>query len=48
MAPPWTASEASPALTWLTLAVHALLWVATVITLITGAQYWEQTRKALS
>jgi CDP-diacylglycerol--glycerol-3-phosphate 3-phosphatidyltransferase len=40
--------EASPALTWLTLAVHALLWVATVITLITGAQYWEQARKALS
>jgi CDP-diacylglycerol--glycerol-3-phosphate 3-phosphatidyltransferase len=26
---------------------HALLWVATIVTLITGAQYWEQTRKAL-
>jgi CDP-diacylglycerol--glycerol-3-phosphate 3-phosphatidyltransferase len=30
-----------------TLAAHALLWVAAVITLITGAQYWEQARKAL-
>ena len=26
---------------------HTLMWVATVVTLITGAQYWEQTRKAL-
>jgi len=31
-----------------TLAAHALLWIAAVITLITGAQYWEQARKALS
>ena len=30
------------------LAAHTLFWVATVITLITGAQYWTQTRKALA
>ncbi len=30
------------------LLAHSLMWVATVVTLITGAQYWEQTRKALS
>jgi CDP-diacylglycerol--glycerol-3-phosphate 3-phosphatidyltransferase len=29
-------------------AAHALFWIATVVTLITGFQYWEQTRKALS
>ena len=27
---------------------HGLFWIAAVVTLITGAQYWEQTRKALS
>ncbi|OIQ64454.1 CDP-diacylglycerol--glycerol-3-phosphate 3-phosphatidyltransferase [mine drainage metagenome] len=27
--------------------IHGLFWLATVITLITGAQYWEQTHKAL-
>ena len=27
--------------------VHGLFWLATLVTLITGAQYWEQTRKAL-
>jgi CDP-diacylglycerol--glycerol-3-phosphate 3-phosphatidyltransferase len=26
---------------------HGLFWLAAVITLVTGAQYWEQTRKAL-
>ena len=31
-----------------TLLAHSLMWVATVVTLITGAQYWEQTRKALA
>jgi CDP-diacylglycerol--glycerol-3-phosphate 3-phosphatidyltransferase len=31
-----------------TMAAHALLWAAAVITLITGAQYWEQARKALA
>jgi CDP-diacylglycerol--glycerol-3-phosphate 3-phosphatidyltransferase len=31
-----------------TIIAHILMWVATVVTLITGAQYWEQTRKALS
>ena len=30
-----------------TLASHGLLWLAAVVTLITGAQYWEQARKAL-
>jgi CDP-diacylglycerol--glycerol-3-phosphate 3-phosphatidyltransferase len=30
-----------------TIAVHTLFWLATLVTLITGAQYWEQTRKAL-
>lgn len=30
------------------LAAHALFWLATLITLFTGAQYWEQTRKALA
>lgn len=27
---------------------HAFFWLATLVTLITGAQYWDQTRKALS
>ncbi|MDZ4370119.1 MAG: CDP-diacylglycerol--glycerol-3-phosphate 3-phosphatidyltransferase [Phenylobacterium sp.] len=27
---------------------HSLLWLAALVTLITGFQYWEQTRKALS
>jgi CDP-diacylglycerol---glycerol-3-phosphate 3-phosphatidyltransferase len=31
-----------------TKAAHALLWLAAAVTLITGAQYWEQARKALS
>jgi CDP-diacylglycerol--glycerol-3-phosphate 3-phosphatidyltransferase len=30
-----------------TYGAHTLFWIATVVTLITGAQYWEQTRKAL-
>lgn len=30
------------------LAAHGLFWLATVVTLITGFQYWEQTRKTLS
>ena len=29
-------------------AAHGLFWVAALVTLITGWQYWEQTRKALS
>ena len=28
-------------------ATHGLFWLAALVTLITGAQYWEQTRKAL-
>jgi CDP-diacylglycerol--glycerol-3-phosphate 3-phosphatidyltransferase len=30
-----------------TFAAHSLFWLAAIVTLITGAQYWEQTRKAL-
>jgi CDP-diacylglycerol--glycerol-3-phosphate 3-phosphatidyltransferase len=30
------------------IAAHALFWIATLVTLITGVQYWEQTRKALA
>jgi cardiolipin synthase len=40
--------QASPALVWVTIFAHVTLWIATVVTLITGAQYWEQARKALS
>jgi CDP-diacylglycerol--glycerol-3-phosphate 3-phosphatidyltransferase len=29
-------------------AAHGLFWVAALVTLITGWQYWEQTRKALA
>ena len=31
-----------------TIAAHSLFWLATLVTLITGAQYWDQTRKALA
>jgi CDP-diacylglycerol--glycerol-3-phosphate 3-phosphatidyltransferase len=31
-----------------TIGAHALLWGAALVTLITGAQYWEQARKALA
>ncbi|WP_374572651.1 CDP-diacylglycerol--glycerol-3-phosphate 3-phosphatidyltransferase [Phenylobacterium sp.] len=31
-----------------TLAAHGLFWLAAIVTLITGAQYWEQTHRALS
>ncbi len=30
-----------------TLIAHGLLWLAALLTLVTGAQYWEQARKAL-
>jgi len=30
-----------------TIFAHVLLWIAAAVTLITGAQYWEQARKAL-
>jgi CDP-diacylglycerol--glycerol-3-phosphate 3-phosphatidyltransferase len=30
-----------------TIVAHSLFWLAAIVTLITGAQYWEQTRKAL-
>ena len=29
-------------------AAHLLFWVAALVTVITGVQYWEQTRKALA
>ncbi|TAJ70902.1 MAG: CDP-diacylglycerol--glycerol-3-phosphate 3-phosphatidyltransferase [Phenylobacterium sp.] len=29
-------------------AAHGLFWLAALVTLITGVQYWEQTRKALA
>jgi len=29
------------------IAAHTLFWLAAMVTLVTGAQYWEQTRKAL-
>ncbi|MBS0360751.1 MAG: CDP-diacylglycerol--glycerol-3-phosphate 3-phosphatidyltransferase [Proteobacteria bacterium] len=31
----------------MTYVAHGLFWLAALVTLITGAQYWEQTRKAL-
>ncbi|HEX6865743.1 MAG TPA: CDP-diacylglycerol--glycerol-3-phosphate 3-phosphatidyltransferase [Caulobacteraceae bacterium] len=31
-----------------TVTAHVLLWLATAVTLITGAQYWEAARKSLS
>ena len=46
--PAFGLDQTSPVLTWATLGAHVVLWIATVVTLITGAQYWEQTRKALS
>ena len=32
---------------WFAVVAHSLFWLAAIVTLITGAQYWEQTRKAL-
>lgn len=31
-----------------TIGAHTLLWIAALVTLVTGAQYWEQARRALS
>ncbi len=31
-----------------TVTAHVLLWLATAVTLVTGAQYWEAARKSLS
>jgi CDP-diacylglycerol--glycerol-3-phosphate 3-phosphatidyltransferase len=31
-----------------TIGAHALLWAAALITLVTGAQYWEQARRSLA
>ena len=47
----WAASASPtirPTLGPVTLAAHGLLWLATIVTLITGAQYWEQARKELA
>jgi len=30
-----------------TAVAHGLFWLAALVTIVTGAQYWEQTRKAL-
>jgi CDP-diacylglycerol--glycerol-3-phosphate 3-phosphatidyltransferase len=38
-------TQLSTAFEW---TAHGLFWVAALVTLITGWQYWEQTRKALS
>ena len=44
----WGAFDLDPGqLEFATTAAHALLWTATLVTLITGFQYWEQTRVAL-
>ncbi len=44
----WGAFGLKPGqLEFATTAAHALLWTATLVTLITGFQYWEQTRQAL-
>ncbi|MBS0409528.1 MAG: CDP-diacylglycerol--glycerol-3-phosphate 3-phosphatidyltransferase, partial [Proteobacteria bacterium] len=47
----WTAFGLPPTsdlLGWLTIFAHSVLWLAALVTLITGAQYWEQARRALS
>lgn len=31
-----------------TMGAHIMLWLAALVTLVTGAQYWEQARRALS
>jgi CDP-diacylglycerol--glycerol-3-phosphate 3-phosphatidyltransferase len=31
-----------------TIVAHSMFWLATLVTLITGAQYWEQTHRALA
>ena len=47
----WTAFGLPPTsdlLGYLTIFAHSVLWLAALVTLITGAQYWEQARRALS
>ena len=46
----WTAFGLPPTsdlLGYLTIFAHSVLWLAALVTLITGAQYWEAARKAL-
>jgi CDP-diacylglycerol--glycerol-3-phosphate 3-phosphatidyltransferase len=31
-----------------TIGAHALLWLAAIVTLVTGVQYWEQARRSLA
>jgi len=45
---PFLPAEGTPVRAGFELAAHAMLWLAAGVTLITGFQYWEQTRKALS
>jgi CDP-diacylglycerol--glycerol-3-phosphate 3-phosphatidyltransferase len=40
--------QAGPLQPTFEIAAHTLFWAAAIVTLITGVQYWEQTRKALS
>jgi len=40
--------EGTPLRAGFEFAAHGLFWVAALVTLITGIQYWEQTRKALA
>jgi CDP-diacylglycerol--glycerol-3-phosphate 3-phosphatidyltransferase len=47
----WAAFHLPPdghALNYVTIFAHSVLWLAALVTLITGAQYWEQARRALS
>jgi len=47
----WAAFHLPPdgnALKYVTIFAHSMLWLAALVTLITGAQYWEQARRALS
>ncbi len=46
--PAFGLSPTSDLLGYLTIAAHTTLWLAALVTLITGAQYWEQARRALS
>ena len=40
-------SEEAMIRSYFAVVAHSLFWLAAIVTLITGAQYWEQTRKAL-
>jgi CDP-diacylglycerol--glycerol-3-phosphate 3-phosphatidyltransferase len=40
--------EGTPLRSGFEFAAHGLFWIAALVTLITGIQYWEQTRRALA